>query len=179
VSVRLGEEVQEMLRRGDCELNRAAQYLIKIVSQCREQARRMYYGAVFEIKKEILIRGVMEKQEDAMSVKDEPGTCPKCSTKMLLEASTVALPGFIDPRYQKDSAVSVKKVIPVRCRFCPKCRYVELFLDRVLHLLEGTKAVKRQSQVKAPRRTISAAGKKRIAAAARARWAKFRAAKKK
>ena len=30
-----------------------------------------------------------------------------------------------------------------------------------------------------PKRTISAAGKKRIAAAARARWAKFRAAKKK
>jgi len=26
---------------------------IKIVSQCREQARRVYYGAVFEIKKEI------------------------------------------------------------------------------------------------------------------------------
>src|ERR1039458_651914 len=26
---------------------------IKIVSQCREPARRMYYGAVFEIKKEI------------------------------------------------------------------------------------------------------------------------------
>lgn len=31
----------------------------------------------------------------------------------------------------------------------------------------------------APTRTISASGKKRIAAAARARWAKFRAAKKK
>jgi hypothetical protein len=26
---------------------------MKIVSQCREQARRVYYGAVFEIKKEI------------------------------------------------------------------------------------------------------------------------------
>jgi len=26
---------------------------MKIVSQCREQARQMYYGAVFEIKKEI------------------------------------------------------------------------------------------------------------------------------
>jgi hypothetical protein len=24
---------------------------MKIVSQCREQARRVYYGAVFEIKK--------------------------------------------------------------------------------------------------------------------------------
>ena len=27
---------------------------MKIISQCREQARRVYYGAVFEIKKEIL-----------------------------------------------------------------------------------------------------------------------------
>jgi hypothetical protein len=26
---------------------------MKIVSQCREQARRVYYGAVFEAKKEI------------------------------------------------------------------------------------------------------------------------------
>jgi hypothetical protein len=26
---------------------------MKIGSQCREQARRVYYGAVFEIKKEI------------------------------------------------------------------------------------------------------------------------------
>jgi hypothetical protein len=51
-------------------------------------------------------------------------------------------------------------------------------LAQVLHLLEGTTPVKRQSQVKAPRRTISAAGRKRIAAAQRARWAKIRAAKK-
>jgi hypothetical protein len=29
--------------------------LTKIVSQCREQARRVYYGAVFEIKEEIPI----------------------------------------------------------------------------------------------------------------------------
>jgi hypothetical protein len=33
----------------------------KIVSRCRERARRVYYGAVFEVKKEILayIGGVM------------------------------------------------------------------------------------------------------------------------
>ena len=53
VSLRLREDIQEVLRWGDCELNRAAQYLMKIVSQRREQARRVYYGAVFEIKKEI------------------------------------------------------------------------------------------------------------------------------
>jgi hypothetical protein len=50
-------------------------------------------------------------------------------------------------------------------------------LTQVLRLLEGRRAVK-SPQAKAPRRTISAAGRKRIAAAQRARWAKIRAAKK-
>jgi len=49
-------------------------------------------------------------------------------------------------------------------------------LTQVLHLLEGGKA-KATKQAKAPRK-ISAAGRKRIAAAQRARWAKIRAAKK-
>jgi hypothetical protein len=35
---------------------------IKIVSQCREQARRVYYGAVFEIKKEIPAWGRIRKR---------------------------------------------------------------------------------------------------------------------
>jgi hypothetical protein len=29
---------------------------MKIISQCREQARRVYYGAVFDVKKEIPTR---------------------------------------------------------------------------------------------------------------------------
>jgi hypothetical protein len=33
---------------------------IEIVSQCRESARRVYYGAVFEIKKEIPIKMMPE-----------------------------------------------------------------------------------------------------------------------
>lgn len=51
-------------------------------------------------------------------------------------------------------------------------------LNQVLRLLEGgrTKATK---QATAPRRTISAAGRKRIAAAQRARWKKIREAAKK
>jgi hypothetical protein len=48
-------------------------------------------------------------------------------------------------------------------------------LNQVLRLLEGTGAAK---QRKAPRRKISAAGRKRIAAAQRARWAKIRVGKK-
>jgi hypothetical protein len=49
-------------------------------------------------------------------------------------------------------------------------------LTQALHLLEGGKQPK-VKQAK-PRRSISAAGRKRIAAAQRARWAKIRAAKK-
>jgi hypothetical protein len=48
-------------------------------------------------------------------------------------------------------------------------------LSQAVRLLEGTKATK---QAKAPRRKMSAAGRKRIAAAQRARWRKIRQAKK-
>jgi hypothetical protein len=52
-------------------------------------------------------------------------------------------------------------------------------LTQVLHLLggTGTKTSKTKAQPKA-RRKMSAAGRKRIAAAQRARWAKIKAAKK-
>lgn len=51
-------------------------------------------------------------------------------------------------------------------------------LSEVLHLLEGNGArPAKGGRVKA-RRKLSAAGRKRIAAAQRARWAKVRAAKK-
>jgi hypothetical protein len=48
-------------------------------------------------------------------------------------------------------------------------------LNQVLHLLEG--GAKKATRAKA-RRKISGAGRKRIAAAQRARWAKIRAAKR-
>jgi hypothetical protein len=54
-------------------------------------------------------------------------------------------------------------------------------LGEALRLIEGTGATRRTAvakQGKAPRRGISAAGRKRIAAAQRARWAKVRAGKK-
>lgn len=47
-------------------------------------------------------------------------------------------------------------------------------LSQVLHLLEG----RAKTKIKRARRKMSAAGRKRIAAAQRARWAKIRAAKK-
>ena len=52
-------------------------------------------------------------------------------------------------------------------------------LNQVLHLLEGG-AKRKVRQAKAPgtRHKLSAAGRRRIAAAQRARWAKIRAGKK-
>jgi hypothetical protein len=49
-------------------------------------------------------------------------------------------------------------------------------LNQVLHLLEGR--AKKTTRAKAPRRKLSTAGRKRIVAAQRARWAKIKAAKK-
>ena len=49
-------------------------------------------------------------------------------------------------------------------------------LNQVLHLLEGR--AKKTTRAKAPRRKLSTAGRKRFAAAQRARWAKIKAAKK-
>ena len=49
-------------------------------------------------------------------------------------------------------------------------------LNQVLHLLEGR--TKKTTRAKAPRRKLSTAGRKRIVAAQRARWAKIKAAKK-
>jgi hypothetical protein len=55
-------------------------------------------------------------------------------------------------------------------------------LDTVLHamhLLDGNKSKSKSKTVPIKRRRMSAAGKARIAAAQKARWAKVRAAKKK
>ena len=54
-------------------------------------------------------------------------------------------------------------------------------LSQVLRLLEGSSTTGKRAARKSPgrlTRKISAAGRKRIAAAQRARWAKIRAAKK-
>ena len=53
-------------------------------------------------------------------------------------------------------------------------------LNQVLDLLEGgaRQKVTKQAKAPGPKRKISVAGRRRIAAAQRARWAKIRAAKK-
>jgi hypothetical protein len=53
-------------------------------------------------------------------------------------------------------------------------------MEKVIELLGGVKMVPIERIVKTrkPRRKISAAGRRRIAAAQRARWAKIRAGKK-
>lgn len=58
-------------------------------------------------------------------------------------------------------------------------REIEAEIEKLNHVLRllGTGAKAKGKRVKA-RRKISAAGRKRIAAAQRARWAKIRAAKK-
>jgi hypothetical protein len=48
-----------------------------------------------------------------------------------------------------------------------------------IRLAQKARWAKTKGRAPRPKRTISAAGRRRIAAAARARWAKFRAAKKK
>ena len=50
---------------------------------------------------------------------------------------------------------------------------------RKISLAQKARWAKAKGHASKPKRTISAAGKKRIAAAQRARWAEFRAAKKK
>jgi hypothetical protein len=70
-----------------------------------------------------------------------------------------------NPRGQAMSLESITKQI----------REEILKLNQVLHLLEGR--AKKTTRAKAPRRKLSTAGRKRIVAAQRARWAKIKAAK--
>jgi hypothetical protein len=51
-------------------------------------------------------------------------------------------------------------------------------LTHVLRVLEGSGSKQTKAAKEPRRRTLSAAGRKRIAAAQRARWAKIRAGKK-
>jgi len=51
-------------------------------------------------------------------------------------------------------------------------------MQKVIKMLGGVRVKKASKTTEKPRRKMSAAGRKRIAAAQRARWAKIRAAKK-
>src|ERR1035437_5544027 len=56
--------------------------------------------------------------------------------------------------------------------------YMSAAARRKISLAQKARWAKAKGHAPKPKRTMSAAGRKRIAAAARARWAKFRAAKK-
>jgi hypothetical protein len=60
-----------------------------------------------------------------------------------------------------------------------KTRHMSAAGRRRISLAQKARWAKARGQAPKPKRTMSAAGRKRIAAASRARWAAFRAAKKK
>ena len=60
-----------------------------------------------------------------------------------------------------------------------KTRHMSAAGRRRISLAQKARWAKQNGQAPKPKRTMSAAGRKRIAAASRARWAAFRAAKKK
>ena len=57
--------------------------------------------------------------------------CPKCHADRTLLDTSFGLPGYIDPRCNKDSGESTNltSVLPVRLVLCPRCHYLELYHD--------------------------------------------------
>jgi hypothetical protein len=57
--------------------------------------------------------------------------CPKCHADRTLLDTSFALPGYIDPRFKKDSGESINpaSALPVRLVLCPRCHYLELYHD--------------------------------------------------
>jgi predicted nucleic-acid-binding Zn-ribbon protein len=61
-----------------------------------------------------------------MSVK----VCPKCGKSMTAQEYTLALPGYIDPKFRKPTGerVSVQQGLPIHVYCCLQgCRYIELY----------------------------------------------------
>jgi hypothetical protein len=58
--------------------------------------------------------------------------CPKCGAARQISEEYFGLPGYIDPKFRKEAGehISVRKVAPVRVVLCPKCSFIELYLDR-------------------------------------------------
>ncbi len=57
--------------------------------------------------------------------------CPKCHADRTLLDTTFGLPGYIDPRLNKDSGenINLTSALPVRLILCPRCHYLELYHD--------------------------------------------------
>jgi hypothetical protein len=77
------------------------------------------------------------------------------------------------------AGVSHKAIHPVRMVTVPAKRTMSAAARRKISMAQKARWAKQNGQAPKARRTISAAGRKRIAAAQRARWAKLRAAEKK
>jgi hypothetical protein len=57
--------------------------------------------------------------------------CPKCHADRTLMETTFGLPGYVDPRPEKDTAETTTAAcaIPVRLVLCVRCHYLELYHD--------------------------------------------------
>ena len=77
------------------------------------------------------------------------------------------------------TGVSHKATPLTRMVAVPAKRTMSAAARRKISLAQKARWAKQNGQAPKPKRTMSAAGRKRIAAASRARWAAFRAAKKK
>ena len=57
--------------------------------------------------------------------------CPKCHADRTLLEPTFGLPGYVEPRLQKESVANttVLGALPVRAVLCVRCHYLELYHD--------------------------------------------------
>ena len=57
--------------------------------------------------------------------------CPKCHADRTMLDTSFGVPGYVEPRSQKDIGASVNTncAVPVRLVMCPRCHYLELYHD--------------------------------------------------
>jgi nucleoid-associated protein YgaU len=85
---------------------------------------------------------------------------------------------LVDRLRHVDAALSVLGKLSGGSSYTKARHTMSAAARRKISLAQKARWAKAKGRARKPNRTISAAGRKRIAAAARARWAKFRAAKK-
>jgi nucleoid-associated protein YgaU len=86
---------------------------------------------------------------------------------------------LVDRLRHVDAALSVLGKLHVGSSYTKPRHRMSAAARRKISLAQKARWAKTKGHAPKPKRTISAAGRKRIAAAQRARWAKVRAAKKK
>jgi len=85
---------------------------------------------------------------------------------------------LVDELRHVDAALSVLGKLGGRSNYTKPRHSMSAAARRKISLAQKARWAKAKGHAPKPKRTISAAGKKRIAAAQRARWAKLKAAKK-